>query len=75
MSKAANSQSDPLRRLAHLVTDAVAEDMRAHRMLADLMWAPDRYVYRQRMPDTFAEFLFYTQGTLRHEPPAGQRWF
>jgi hypothetical protein len=74
MSKAANSQSDPIRRLAHLVTGAVAEDMRVHRMLADLTWAPDHYVFnRQRMPGTYAEFLFCTQGPLRHEPPAWLR--
>ena len=39
-----------------------------------LSQAPDRYLPDSgRAPDDFAEFLFRTSGTLRHEPTARQR--
>jgi hypothetical protein len=74
MSKATDSHTDPIRRLAQLISDTVTEDMRAHRAITSLLWAPDHYVFRrQAMPDTYAEFLLCTSGPLRHEPPASER--
>ena len=39
-----------------------------------LSQAPDRYLPDSgHPPDDYAEFLFRTSGTLRHEPSARQR--
>lgn len=76
MSKATDSHTDPIRRLAQLISDTVTEDIRAHKVMTSLLWAPDHYVFRREaIPDTYAEFLLRTSGPLRYEPPASQRAF
>jgi len=74
MSKATGSHADPIRRLAQLISDTVAADMRAHRVMTSLLWAPDHYVFRRpAVPGTYEEFLLRTRGPLRHEPSASER--
>jgi hypothetical protein len=74
MSKATDSYADPIRRLAQLISDTVTEDIRAHRVTASLLWAPDHYVFRRHgAPADYAEFLLRTSGPLRHEPSAVER--
>jgi hypothetical protein len=74
MSKATDSHTDPIRRLAQLISDTVTEDIRAHRVITSLLWTPDHYVLRRpAVPGTYAEFLLRTSGPLRHEPPASAR--
>src|SRR5260370_34257942 len=64
-----------LLRSAALSTAAViAECHRATGTMMRLSQAPDRYLPDSgHAPDDFAEFLFRTSGTLRHEPTARQR--
>jgi hypothetical protein len=74
MSKAIDSPSDLIRRLAHLISDTFAEEIHAQRLLNSLLSAPDHYVFRRpAVPDSYAEFLYRTSGALLHEPTARER--
>jgi hypothetical protein len=56
------------------VARVLAECHRAQRDLALLRLHPDRYDSNgDRAPDTYAEFLFRSPGTVWHEPSARQR--
>ena len=62
------------RRFLARICSIVAESSYAQHRVAELRFAPDRYVLgRTNAPDTYAEFLFRTSGPLRHEPPARKR--
>jgi hypothetical protein len=62
------------RRAARRVAAVLAECHYAQRRLASLTTSPDRYMPEPgHAPDTYAEFLFRTSGTLRHEPAAAWR--
>jgi hypothetical protein len=74
MSKAIDSPSDLIRRLAHFISDTFADEIHAQRVLASTLGAPDHYVLRREaVPDTYAEFLYRTSGALLHEPTARRR--
>jgi hypothetical protein len=63
-----------MRRAAGKLADAVREMNEAQRLMLALRTATDRYVENpDAAPDTYAEFLFRTTGTLLHEPPARKR--
>jgi hypothetical protein len=63
-----------LKRLARRIAAIFGECAAAQRRMTALRMAPDRYAPRPaKAPDTYAEFLFRTSGTLLHEPPARAR--
>jgi hypothetical protein len=63
-------------RLAKGFAAAVAECTEAQRMLFEQRLDPEHYVFKTgRTPDSFAEFMIRTSGTLRHEPSARERAF
>jgi hypothetical protein len=63
-----------LRRLGRRFTAAVAECNAAQRRLTELNTSIDRYLPApNRAPDTYAEFLARTSGSLRREPAADRR--
>ncbi|HEU5418211.1 MAG TPA: hypothetical protein VFV41_11025 [Streptosporangiaceae bacterium] len=62
------------RQLARRISAVLAECQRAQRRVTELRTSPDRYLPEPgHAPDTYAEFLFRTSGTLRHEPAAARR--
>lgn len=63
-----------LARAARAVAAAVAECHRAQRDLAELRLHPDRCALDgDAAPQTYAEFLFRSPGTVWREPPARER--
>jgi hypothetical protein len=61
-------------KLARRIAAIFAECAEAQRRMTMLRTAPDRYAPRSaKAPDTYAEFLFRTSGSLLHEPPASAR--
>jgi hypothetical protein len=61
-------------RAARAVAAAVAECHRAQHDLFQLRLHPDRYAADgDTAPDTYAEFLFRSPGTVWREPPARER--
>src|SRR6202035_4874117 len=63
-----------LRSAALSIAAVIAECHRAAGTMMRLSQAPARYVPDSgQAPDDYAEFLFRTSGTLRHEPTAWQR--
>jgi hypothetical protein len=63
-----------LARAAKAVASVVAQCHRAQRDLAELRLQPDRYALDgDTAPDTYAEFLFRSPGTVWREPPARER--
>jgi hypothetical protein len=63
-----------LRRLVSCLARVLAECHRAQRDLALLRLHPDRYDDNgDRPPDTYAEFLFRSPGTVWREPSARTR--
>jgi hypothetical protein len=61
-------------RAAKAVASVLAECHRAQRHLAELRLHPDRYALDGDVPpDTYAEFLFRSPGTVWREPPARER--
>jgi hypothetical protein len=53
------------------IAAVVRECAEAQQRMTMLRTAPDRYAPGpDAAPDTYAEFLFRTSGTLLHEPPA-----
>jgi hypothetical protein len=65
-----------IRRAARTVAATVAECNRAQRRMAELRLSPDRFLIdgSDKAPDTYAEFLFRTSGSLVHEAPADKRF-
>lgn len=62
------------RGLARRAAAVLAECHDAQRRMSVLTTSPDRYAPEpDHAPDTYAEFLFRTSGTLRHEPAANWR--
>jgi hypothetical protein len=60
--------------LARRAAAVLAECHYAQRRMSVLTTSPDRYAPEpDHAPDTYAEFLFRTSGTLRHEPAANWR--
>jgi hypothetical protein len=64
-----------LRRVARKIASVVAECNWAQRRLGELRMDPEGYVLSpdNTAPDTYADFLLRTSGTLRHEPTARER--
>lgn len=63
-----------VRKVARRIAAIFVECHQAQRRMTMLRTAPDRYAPRSaKAPDTYAEFLFRTSGTLLHEPPAQAR--
>ena len=63
-----------LARIGRRIADAHAECDYAQRRIFTLMTTPDSYLTeRDRAPDSYAEFLFRTSGSLLHEPTAKDR--
>jgi hypothetical protein len=63
-----------VRRAARRAAAVLAECHYAQRRVMSLTTSPDRYLPEPgHAPDTYAEFLFRTSGTLRHEPAAAWR--
>jgi hypothetical protein len=63
-----------LKRFLTAILAAVRECAEAQRRMDTLRLAPDRHmVAPDAAPDTYAEFLLRTSGTLHHEPPARAR--
>ena len=61
-------------RAAGRLADAIREMNEAQRRMMVLRTATDRFVENPHAaPDTYAEFLARTSGTLLHEPPARKR--
>jgi hypothetical protein len=61
-------------RLARRLAAVLVECHHAQRRVTMLRTSPDRYLPEPgHAPDTYAEFLFRTSGTLRHEPAAAWR--
>lgn len=74
LARAAARAGQAGRRLARRVAAVLAECHYAQRRLSVLATSPDRYLPEPgHAPDTYAEFLFRTSGTLRHEPAASWR--
>ena len=69
MSKAARSVRQITRELLAFLADWAY----AQRKLAQLRLAPEQAVFKARVPQTYAEFLYRTSGVLPHEPPARAR--
>ncbi|HEU5416725.1 MAG TPA: hypothetical protein VFV41_03455 [Streptosporangiaceae bacterium] len=63
-----------VKRVALRIAAIFRECHQAQLRMTMLRTAPDRYAPRPgKAPDTYAEFLFRTSGTLLHEPPAQAR--
>jgi hypothetical protein len=63
-----------LRSLVRRLGAVIAECNEAQRRLTILRTAPDRFMADpDRVPDTYAEFMYRTSGLLAHEPPARAR--
>ena len=61
-------------RFGQRIANIVAECNYAQRRSFAIMTNPDSYLtYRDKAPDTYAEFLFRTSGGLLHESASGQR--
>ncbi len=61
-------------RSAKAVAAVVAECHRAQRIMGELRIQPDRYALEGDLaPDTYAEFLFRSPGTVWQEPSARER--
>jgi hypothetical protein len=61
-------------RLAKGIAAAAAEYNELQRMQFEMRMDPEQYVFMpHRSPDTFAEFMIRTSGTLPHEPSARER--
>lgn len=74
MNQPATLRTGRFVRLAHRISDVIAECAHAQRRMTELAMAPDRYLPDPDVPpDTYPEFLFRTSGVLRHEPPARAR--
>jgi hypothetical protein len=70
----AHGAAPSIRRLARRAASVVAECNYAQRRLFHLRLSLDSYVYDPRqVPGTYAEFLYRSAGTLRHEPSAQER--
>jgi len=64
-----------LRELGRRLAAVLAECNYAQRRVAMLRTSPDSYLPAPwRAPDTYAEFLFRTSGSLEHEPAAAARY-
>jgi hypothetical protein len=62
------------RGLARKIAAVIRECNDAQRRMAAINSAPDRFMTGPgAAPDTYAEFLFRTSGSLLHEPPARAR--
>ena len=63
-----------LARIGRRVAGILAEMDYAQRRMFTLMTSPDAYLTdRDHAPDSYAEFLFRTSGSLTHEPTAADR--
>jgi hypothetical protein len=63
----------PIRHLVSTISDFLADCAYAERRLAELRLAPGQAVFKARVPQTYAEFLYLTSGVLPHEPSASAR--
>lgn len=71
---AAHRAAGAVARAARCVARVLGECHRAQRDLALLRLQPDRYdPHGDCPPDTYAEFLFRSPGTVWHEPSARER--
>jgi hypothetical protein len=63
-----------LARIGRRVAGVLAEIDYAQRRMMTLMTTPDAYLTdRDQAPDSYAEFLFRTSGSLLHEPTTAER--
>jgi hypothetical protein len=70
----AHGPAPSIRELARRAARVVAECHYAQRRLTHLRFSLDSYVYDPRqVPSNYAEFLYRSAGTLRHEPSAQER--